>query len=70
MPPPNQGGNQQGGGGGRNRAPYSNPVKLYANWNMCYSCGFDVEDGHTSQTFPVHLRKPNHQVGFNRTNYE
>ena len=37
---------------------------------MCYSCGFDVEDGHTSQTCPAHLRKPNHQVGCTRTNYQ
>jgi len=30
--------------------PYSNLTKKYANWNACYSCGFDVPDGHTSQT--------------------
>ena len=22
--------------------PYSNIIKRYANWNICYSCGFDV----------------------------
>jgi hypothetical protein len=26
------------------------PVKRYTNWNACFSCGFDVEDGHTSMT--------------------
>ena len=27
-----------------------NPVKRYNNWNVCYSCGFDVEDGLTLVT--------------------
>jgi hypothetical protein len=26
---------------------FSNLVKRFANWNVCYSCGFDVADGHT-----------------------
>ena len=34
--------------------PYSNTVKKYANWNVCYSCGFDVADGHTSMSCPPH----------------
>jgi hypothetical protein len=34
----------------RNAAPmYSNILKAYANWNVCFLCGFDVEDGHTSK---------------------
>ena len=33
-------------------APYSNTNKTYHNWNYCWSHGFDVEDGHTSQTCP------------------
>ena len=38
----------------RNVAPmYSNIIKRYANWNVCFSCGFDVEDGHTSKTCPA-----------------
>ncbi len=28
--------------------PYSNVVKGYSDWNACYSCGFDMVDGHTS----------------------
>jgi hypothetical protein len=48
--------------------PYSNVVKRYANWNACYSCGFDVADGHTSMSCPPHLRKATHQIGFNRQN--
>ena len=48
--------------------PNSNIVKKYANWNVCFSCGFDVEDGHTSQTFPSHWRRLNHQEGFTREN--
>jgi hypothetical protein len=48
--------------------PYSNVVKRYANWNACYSCGFDVADGHTSMLCPPHLRKAMHQIGFNCQN--
>jgi hypothetical protein len=44
--------------------PYSNTTKQYANWNACYSCGFDVEDSHTSQTCPLHLRQQDHVVNF------
>ena len=47
-----------------------NIVKVYNNWNMCYSCGFDVEDGHTSETCPLTWRKPGHQTGCNRNNYQ
>jgi hypothetical protein len=39
----------------------SNLIKSHNNWNVCYSCGFDVEDGHTS-------RKPTHDVTFTREN--
>ena len=35
--------------------PYLNLTKMYANWNACYSCGFDVPEGHTSQTCPHHM---------------
>jgi hypothetical protein len=48
--------------------PYSNLMKKYANWNACYSCGFDVADGHTSQTCPQHLRKPDRDCYFTRQN--
>ena len=48
--------------------PYSNLTKRYANWNACFSCGFDVPDGHTSQTCPLHLRKPDHDIYFTRQN--
>jgi hypothetical protein len=44
------------------------PIKRYANWNACFSCGFDVEDGHTSATCPMEWCKPNHQVGYTRAN--
>jgi hypothetical protein len=27
-------------------------VKRVANWNMCFSCGFDVAEGHTLATCP------------------
>ena len=45
---------------------YSNIYKRHNNWNVCFSCGFDIEDGHTSATCP--FRKPNHQQSFNREN--
>jgi hypothetical protein len=53
--------------GARVNAPFqSNVTKKHANWNVCWSCGFDVEDGHTSATCPAHWRKTDHQVGFTR----
>jgi len=37
----------------QNTAPkYSNIVKRYSNMNVCFSCGFDVENDHTSRTCP------------------
>jgi hypothetical protein len=29
---------------------FSNTTKYYNNWNMCYSCGWDVPQWHTSHT--------------------
>jgi hypothetical protein len=55
--------------GARVNAPFqSNTTKRYANGNICWSCGFDVEDGHTSATCPTHWGKTNHQVGFTQGN--
>jgi hypothetical protein len=48
--------------------PFSNVTKRYANWNACYSCGFDVADGHTSMSCPAHLCKATHDIYFNRQN--
>jgi hypothetical protein len=48
--------------------PYLNLTKRFANWNACYSCGFDIPDEHTSQTCPQHLRKPDHDIHFTRQN--
>jgi hypothetical protein len=48
------------------RAEYSNIYKRHNNWNVCFSCGFDIEDGHTSMTCP--FRKANHQQSFSREN--
>jgi hypothetical protein len=44
------------------------PIKRFANWNACFLCGFDVEDGHTLATCPMEWRKPNHQVGYTCAN--
>ena len=49
-------------------AAYSNVTKMFANWNAFYTCGFDIEDGHTSVTCPRGWRKLNHQEGFDRNN--
>jgi hypothetical protein len=44
------------------------PIKRFANWNACFSCGFDVENNLTSATCPLEWCKPNHQVGYTREN--
>jgi hypothetical protein len=48
--------------------PCSNKTKQFVNWNVCYSCGFDVADGHTSMTCPANLHKALHDVYFMRQN--
>ena len=58
-----------GGGEGTQRFP-PNPIKWFNNWNYCFSCGFDVEDGHTSATCPQDWRKTGHQEGCNRNNVQ
>ncbi len=50
------------------RPQYSNVVKYYANWNACYSCGFDVLNNHTSMMCPTILQKVSHHIGFNHPN--
>ncbi len=57
-------------GGCTPTALFSNRVKLYANWNACYLCGFDVPNGHTSTTCPTNLRKLSHNVYFMRQNMQ
>lgn len=52
------------------RTTTPNPTKRYANWNYCFSCGFDVADDHTSTTCPVVWRKPGHQEGCTRDNIQ
>ena len=47
---------------------FSNIVKDFANQNVCFSCGFDVDDWHNSATCPN--RKPGHQTGFTRSNWQ
>ena len=58
----------RGTGPGAANATHSNIVKRYANMNACFSCGFDVETGHTSKTCPATWRRANHQEGYNRNN--
>ncbi len=55
-------------GRGRRNPEYSNQNKLYNNWNMCYSHGFNVKNMHTSAT--CEYRKMNHQEGFTRKNVQ
>ncbi len=46
---------------------YLNKTKWYSNQNMCYTCGFDVKDWHTSAT--CQCKKQGHQDGFTHANY-
>ncbi len=46
----------------------SNLVKVHNNWNICYSCGFDVEDGHDLMMCHFDWRKQDHDVHFTRAN--
>ena len=43
-------------------------MKRFANWNYCFSCGFDVTDDHTSKTCPIIWRKNGHQEECTRQN--
>ncbi len=53
----------------RNAAPmYLNIIKKYVNWNVCFSCGFEVGDGHILKTRPAPWRRANHQEGFDQNN--
>ncbi len=47
-------------------ANFSTIYKKYDNWNTCYSCRFDIEDGHTLMTCP--FWKVSKQTGFTREN--
>ncbi len=47
---------------------YSNIVKQYANWSVCFLCGFDMENGHTSKMCPWQLQCANHQEWYDRAN--
>jgi hypothetical protein len=47
---------------------FSNITKDFANQNVCFSCGFDVEDWHNSST--CNNRKEGHQTGFTRSNWQ
>ena len=75
--PPISGGGSCGGGGAlfaKQNAPcnvvpmYSNIIKWYVNWNICFSWGFNVEDGHMSKTRPAPWRHANHQEGYTCAN--
>jgi hypothetical protein len=50
----------------RRNPDFSNIYKVHNNWNVCFHCGFDIENGHTSITCP--LKRWNHQDSFTRGN--
>jgi hypothetical protein len=50
----------------RDKPAFSNTTKYFNNWNMCYSCGWDVPHWHTSQS--CNNRAPGHQDGCTRKN--
>jgi hypothetical protein len=67
--PSGRGGSYSAMGGNNTHRPFqSNLVKAHNNWNVCYSCGFDVEDGNNSITCRMDWRKPGHDVYFTRAN--
>ena len=45
---------------------FSNIYKHHNDWNVCFSGGFDIQDGHTSATYP--FKKANHQQSFSCEN--
>jgi hypothetical protein len=55
-----------GGQPHHHNAEFLNIYKQHNNWNVCFSCGFDVEDRHTPGTCP--FKKWNHQVSYTRNN--
>jgi hypothetical protein len=59
---------QYGRGVPGQRTNVPNPVKRYNNLNYCFSCGYDVEDQHTSKT--CLSRKEGHQTECNRNNVQ
>jgi hypothetical protein len=50
----------------RKKLDFSNIYKIQNNWNVCFSCGFDIKDGHTSIMCP--FKRWNHQDLFTRRN--
>jgi hypothetical protein len=60
-----QGGTQQGQCASHKM--YTKKTKWYANQNLCYTCGFNAEDWHTSAT--CQCKKQGHQDGFTHANY-
>jgi hypothetical protein len=74
MPPPLFGGANQivpfVGVNQSTRTTVPNPVKRFANWNVCFSCGFDVAQDHTSLSCPAAWRKAGHQEAYTRNNWQ
>jgi hypothetical protein len=56
----------QGGTGFYKQQRPLNPVKFFKNWNYCWSCGYDVEDWHTSASCPY--PREGHVATATRTN--
>jgi hypothetical protein len=50
----------------RRNPDFSNIYKVHNNWNVCFSCGFDIKNGHTSITCP--FKRWNHQDLFTHKN--
>ncbi len=44
------------------------PIKKYNNWNVCYSCSFDIEDKHTSAACPIDWCRTTHCKKYSRNN--
>ena len=50
--------------GGREQHP-PRTIRRHNNSNYCHSCGYDIQEWHTSATYP--WRKPNHVVDATKT---
>ena len=47
-----------------------NYTKYFNNWNMCCTCGFDVQSWHTSRSCPNKAKNPHHNDAIDRNNYQ
>lgn len=67
--PPQAGGGKRQSGNQQQRPFKSNPYTWFKNWNVCFSCGFDVPAWHNSQMCSQGGCLDGHQEEYNRKKY-